>query len=152
MIRIDLQNDAAFPGIPDQKSFLEWVTVALQQTMDPLEQSIRLVDEQESQQLNSRYRGKHKSTNVLSFPAEPCEYLEYQNLGDLVICVPVVEREAKEQGKPLSAHWAHMVIHGMLHLQGYDHVDDDQAQEMEQLEIEILEGLGHTNPYLDSEI
>lgn len=150
MIRIDLQNDYQFPNVPDEKSFLDWVAASLQSALGQLEQSIRLVDVAESQQLNSHYRGKDKPTNVLSFPAEESEYLDYQNLGDLVICVPVVEREALQQGKPVLAHWAHMVVHGMLHLQGYDHIEDDQAQEMEQLEIEILAGLGHTNPYLDS--
>jgi len=111
----------------------------------------RIVDAPESQALNRQYRGKDYPTNVLSFPAEYNEFLPYDYLGDLVICAPVVEREANEQGKQLLDHWAHMVVHGMLHLQGYDHESDEQAAEMEALEIEILAALGHTNPYLKDE-
>jgi probable rRNA maturation factor len=147
MIQIDLQNDAEFASVPELELFQRWVTAALQQDYDSLEQTIRVVDEAESQALNLTYRAKDKPTNVLSFPAEPNDYLDYQNLGDLVICAPVVAEEAEQQGKSLNAHWAHMVVHGMLHLQGYDHESDEQAQQMEALEIEILAALGQTNPY-----
>ncbi len=147
MIEIDLQNDEGITNVPDQSLFQKWVEASLQQPYANLEQSIRIVDEQESRTLNRDYRAQDKATNVLSFPAEASEYLDYDNLGDLVICANVVEREAEQQGKALSAHWAHMVVHGMLHLQGYDHITDEQAEEMESLEIEILATLGQTNPY-----
>lgn len=147
MIEIDLQNDEGIANVPDLSLFHTWVEASLQQPYAQLEQSIRLVGEQESRTLNRDYRSQDKATNVLSFPAEASEYLDYDNLGDLVICAPVVEQEAVQQGKELLAHWAHMVVHGMLHLQGYDHLDDEQAAQMESLEIEILATLGHTNPY-----
>jgi probable rRNA maturation factor len=127
------------------------VRAALRSPLGPLEQTIRIVDEAESRLLNREYRGRDKPTNVLSFPAElPPGLLDYQCLGDLVICAPVVEREALEQGKRAQAHWAHLVVHGMLHLQGMDHQTETEAAEMEALEIEILHTLGHTNPYLST--
>ncbi len=112
------------------------------------ELTIRLVDEAEGLELNSTYRHKDYATNVLSFPADvPDELLDIPLLGDLVICAPVVAREALEQRKPLQAHWAHLVIHGCLHLLGYDHIDDAEAEEMETLERELLAELGHPDPY-----
>jgi probable rRNA maturation factor len=147
MIEIDLQNDGDIADVPDASLFQKWVKASLQQPYTNLEQSIRIVDETESRNLNRDYRSQDKATNVLSFPAEASEYLDYDNLGDLVICAKVVEREAEQQGKALLAHWAHMVVHGMLHLQGYDHITDEQADKMESLEIEILATLGQTNPY-----
>jgi probable rRNA maturation factor len=120
---------------------------SLQSDFSQLEQTIRVVDEPESQLLNKTWRGKDKPTNVLSFPAEDSEYLDYDHLGDLVICAAVVKAEALQQNKKPVSHWAHMVIHGMLHLQGFDHVTDSEAEQMEAKEIEILTTLGHTNPY-----
>ena len=146
-VNIELQNVDGLPDIPAIEQFQDWVGHALLQDYAELEQTIRIVDEAESQQLNLQYRGKDKPTNVLSFPADNSAYLEYEHLGDLVICAPVVEREAREQGKDLLAHWAHMVVHGILHLQGYDHETADEAGEMERLEIEILGRLGFPNPY-----
>ena len=146
-IKIDLQNDSDLPNVPDERQLASWVEQALQQVYPGLEQSIRVVDEVESRQLNKAYRGKDRSTNVLSFPSEQSELLDYDYLGDLVICAVVVEAEAAQQGKSLTAHWAHMIVHGMLHLQGYDHLDESEAEQMEALEIEILAALGHTNPY-----
>ncbi len=146
-VRIDLQNDTALTGIPSIEQFENWVGVSLRQDYQQLEQTIRVVDEVESQQLNSQFRAKDNPTNVLSFPTEDSDFLEYDNLGDLVICAPVVEREAKEQGKDVTAHWAHMVVHGMLHLQGYDHETATEAKEMEKLEVEILGRLGFEDPY-----
>ena len=146
-IKIDLQNDSDLPNVPDERQLASWVEQALQQAYPGLEQSIRVVDEVESRQLNKAYRGKDRSTNVLSFPSEQSELLDYDYLGDLVICAVVVEAEAAQQGKSLTAHWAHMIVHGMLHLQGYDHLDESEAEQMEALEIEILAALGHTNPY-----
>jgi probable rRNA maturation factor len=115
----------------------------------PVELTVRIVGEAESADLNGRFRGKHKPTNVLSFPGDdvplPGEPLQ---LGDLVICAPVVAREAAEQGKPERAHWAHMVVHGVLHLTGYDHEEEAEAAEMEQRERELLEALGFDDPYI----
>ena len=113
---------------------------------DNLEQTIRVVAETESQFLNLQYRGKDAPTNILSFPAE-IPHIDYQCLGDLVVCAPVVAIEAQEQNKELDAHWAHLIVHGMLHLQGFDHQTDDEADKMEALEVEILSTLGYINPY-----
>lgn len=144
--KIDLQNDESLTNLPVQQDFETWVNAALVQKFDNLEQTIRLVGEAESRALNSQYRAKNSPTNVLSFTVEN-DYLDYECLGDLVICAPIVEQEAQQQGKPLPAHWAHMVIHGMLHLQGYDHQNAAEADEMEALEAKILSTLGYTNPY-----
>jgi probable rRNA maturation factor len=131
---------------PSISDFQTWVDIALCDDKDA-QVSIRVVNESESQSLNKTYRGKDKPTNVLSFPMQLPDDIDVPMLGDLVICAPVVEQEAREQNKSPQAHWAHMVIHGMLHLQGYDHVDDQQAEQMESLEINLLQQLGFTNPY-----
>jgi len=114
----------------------------------PVEMVIRVVDEAESRQLNNQYRGKDTSTNVLSFPFEAPAGIASSHLGDLVICAPVVKREARTQNKKEIDHWAHMVVHGVLHLQGYDHQTDEQAEQMERLEKKILEGFGIRDPYV----
>ncbi len=134
--------------LPSEDQFNQWFTEAVHAFQQDAEITIRIVDEEESQSLNRDYRGKDKPTNVLSFPFEIPKGIEINLLGDLVICRQVVEKEAKEQEKDLIAHWAHMVIHGSLHLLGYDHIDDDDAEEMESLEITILSKLGFENPYL----
>ena len=146
-LKIDLQNDLDLPRIPDPEQITLWVSRSLQQDYEQLEQTIRIVDQEESRQLNKAFRHIDKATNVLSFTADDSDYLDYDHLGDLVICAAVVETEAKQQNKKVLAHWAHMVVHGMLHLQGYDHQTERDAQQMEALEIEILASLGHTNPY-----
>ena len=146
MVNVDLQNDDEFESIPSIDQFLHWVESSLLQPFISLEQTIRVVSEAESQALNGQFRGQDKATNVLSFPSDD-DYLDYDCLGDLVICVAVVESEALLQGKDCDAHWAHMVVHGMLHLQGFDHQIDDEAEEMERLEIKILSTLGYTSPY-----
>ncbi|MFQ1015025.1 rRNA maturation RNase YbeY [Avibacterium paragallinarum] len=139
-------------NLPSEQQLQQWATVAVQaENLEP-EITIRIVDEAESQQLNATYRGKDYPTNVLSFPFECPEEVELPLLGDLVICSQVVEREAAEQGKPLMAHWAHMVVHGCLHLLGYDHIEDDEAEEMESLETEIMQELGFADPYLMEKI
>ena len=115
--------------------------------MEEAELSIHITDRDEISELNQTYRDKAGPTNVLSFPAELPEELGLPLLGDIVICAPVVEDEAREQGKSLQAHWAHMIIHGTLHLLGYDHINDDDADIMESLEIDILQSFGFQNPY-----
>ncbi|KFZ36420.1 endoribonuclease YbeY [Shewanella mangrovi] len=144
---LDLQIATEADNLPQQADFERWATLAIGNAMPVAEMTIRLVDEAESQQLNHEYRGKDKPTNVLSFPFEAPPGIELPLLGDLVICVPVVEREAAEQNKPLQAHWAHMVVHGCLHLLGYDHIEDDEAEEMESIETQLIESLGFTDPY-----
>jgi len=146
MVRVDLQNDGNLDKIPGSELLSQWVDSSLLTDYDQLEQTVRVVGENESRSLNRQYRSIDKPTNVLSFPSESI-YLDYECLGDLVICAPVVMAEARQQGKSLEAHWAHMVIHGMLHLQGYDHEAEIDASKMEALEIKILSTLGYSNPY-----
>ena len=151
MVEIDLQRASQGAG-PSDADFRQWCELALRHRRADSELTIRLVDEVEGRELNSTYRHKDYATNVLSFPADvPDDMLDIPLLGDLVICVPVVEREASEQGKTLESHWAHLVIHGCLHLLGYDHIDDDEAEEMEALERTLLAELGHPDPYADDE-
>jgi len=156
MIELELQNPYDFDTIPKLDDLQKWSNAALQkdQTASLV---IRVVNEEEGMELNQTYRDKNSATNVLSFPYEVPEYAvdipelqdEYsqQHLGDLVVCEKVVIEEAKAQNKTAEQHWAHLVIHGVLHLQGYDHINDDDAAKMEQLEIQILESLGFNNPY-----
>ena len=135
-------------GLPTAEQIEQWATAAVQPQSDEVEMTVRIVDEAESHALNLNYRGKDRPTNVLSFPFECPDEVELPLLGDLVICRQVVESEAQEQDKPLMAHWAHMVVHGSLHLLGYDHIEDDEAEEMESLETQIMTGLGFADPYL----
>jgi probable rRNA maturation factor len=148
-VTVDLQ--VAYEGqVPEQVLFQKWAEAALQEDVtEDCELSIRLVEVKESAELNNTYRGKTGPTNVLSFPFDSPIPMEPKLLGDLVICVPIVEKEALEQAKELEHHWAHLVVHGCLHLLGYDHIEDDQAEEMEAFEIEILQILTIDNPYLD---
>ena len=149
MLELDLQR-VSQDEAPGDEDFRRWCELALRQRSADSELTIRLVDEAEGLELNSTYRHKDYATNVLSFPADvPDELLDIPLLGDLVICAPVVAREALEQRKPLQAHWAHLVIHGCLHLLGYDHIDDAEAEEMETLERELLAELGHPDPYAE---
>ena len=135
-------------GLPTAEQIEQWATAAVQPQSDEVEMTVRIVDEAESHALNLNYRGKDRPTNVLSFPFECPDEVELPLLGDLVICRQVVEREAQEQDKPVMAHWAHMVVHGSLHLLGYDHIENDEAEEMESLETQIMTGLGFADPYL----
>lgn len=148
-VNIDLQivceNET---GLPTLEQLEKWAIAAIQPELQDLDMTIRIVDEAESHELNLTYRGKDKPTNVLSFPFESPPEVELPLLGDLIICRQVVEQEAKDQEKPLMAHWAHMVVHGSLHLLGYDHIEDDEAEEMEALETEIMQGLGFDDPYI----
>ncbi|PRL66220.1 rRNA maturation RNase YbeY [Haemophilus influenzae] len=148
-IFVDLQIATEnMEGLPTEEQIEQWATAAVQPEEDEVEMTVRIVDEAESHELNLTYRGKDRPTNVLSFPFECPDEVELPLLGDLVICRQVVEREAAEQEKPLMAHWAHMVVHGSLHLLGYDHIEDDEAEEMESLETQIMQGLGFDDPYL----
>jgi len=139
-------------GLPSEANFATWLEAAITPFQEQAEVTIRIVDSEESHQLNMDYRGKDKPTNVLSFPFEAPPGIELDLLGDLVICRQVVEQEASEQNKPLLAHWAHMVVHGSLHLLGYDHIEDDEAEEMESLETELMQKLGFEDPYLAEKV
>jgi probable rRNA maturation factor len=147
---VDIQNDEDYTAIPSEADVLHWAQAAWQSEGEA-GVVLRIVAEVESQELNREYRDKDYPTNVLSFPYDappiPLEADETEYLGDLVICLPVVEREAAEQGKTTLQHWAHLLVHGVLHLQGYDHISDAEAEEMESLETEILGKLGFPNPY-----
>lgn len=147
--KIDLQVISTDKHIPNQFQLQRWVNTALDGRMDSAELCIRIVDELESKTLNKHYRSKDTPTNVLSFPSDLPDDVELQHplLGDLIICAPIVAKEAKQQQKAVDAHWAHMVIHGSLHLLGFDHIKDDEAEIMEAIEIELLATLGYPNPY-----
>lgn len=149
-VTLDLQNACENTrGLPDEASFLRWLTATVSLFQPESEVTIRLVDEAESHELNLTYRGMDKPTNVLSFPFEaPPGIEDLPLLGDLIICRQVVEREAADQQKLAEAHWAHMVVHGTLHLLGYDHIIDDEAEEMEGIETEIMLAMGYPDPYI----
>jgi probable rRNA maturation factor len=146
-LSIDIQKACASEDSPDEDSIKRWVSAAIRDERDECELSIRIVDEPESADFNLRYRGKSGATNVLSFPFDAVTPEPLPILGDLVICAPVVLREASEQQKTDSAHWAHIVIHGVLHLLGYDHIEDQDAELMESLETEIMLNLDFPPPY-----
>lgn len=135
-------------GLPAPQSFRKWAEAALGKRVRQADLAIRVVDEREGRALNRHYRGKDYATNVLSFPAELPDGVKLPILGDIVLCAPVVAREAGEQGKALAAHYAHLTVHGVLHLLGMDHEDPVEAEAMEQLEREILAVLGIADPYL----
>lgn len=151
-LTVDIQYACEAEDLPAKKEFRRWITSCLQATGHRKnadhEVSIRIVDSAEITGLNNQYRHKNKPTNVLSFPAEFPEGVEVPLLGDIVICAEVVREEAQQQQKSLTAHWAHMTIHGMLHLLGYDHINDDEAMEMEALETAILLESGYPDPYI----
>lgn len=150
MLELDLQLASTASELPSEMAFRRWCELALRQRAADSELTIRIVDEDEARELNKTWRHKDYATNVLSFPADiPDGLLDIPLLGDLVICAPVVAREAAEQGKTPEAHWAHLVIHGCLHLLGYDHLEDAEAEEMETLEQQLLAELGHPDPYND---
>ena len=142
------ETDKNIPAIAEIE---RWIGTALKHTdfvQESVEITIRVVGEAESQQLNDQYRQKNQPTNILSFPFEAPPQLSFDLLGDLVVCLPVLEQEASEQNKSLTSHWAHLLVHGTLHLLGYDHPDPEQAEEMESLEIAILQSLDFDNPYI----
>ncbi len=154
-VRLDVAVGYATPraGVPAAVSFRRWVAAALDGRILEADLAIRLVGEDEGRALNRHYRGKDYATNVLSFPADIAEGVKLPKgvklplMGDLVLCVPVIAREAAEQHKPVAHHYAHLTVHGVLHLLGMDHQDEREAECMEQLEREILAELGIEDPY-----
>lgn len=151
-LELAVQVTMAAPGLPTESELRQWCEAALVKAdyTHKSELVIRIVDEAEGAALNQRYRHKPGATNVLSFPCQENFAITTSNLlGDVVICAPIVFREARLQSKETRAHWAHLVIHGVLHLLGYDHQTDSQADTMEKLEIRILKGLGYPDPYGD---
>ncbi len=150
---LDLQIACKYrSGLPTEADFQRWLEAVLSRFQKKSEITIRLVDDTESRELNFRYRGKNQATNVLSFPFECPAAIDIPLLGDLVICRQQVEREAAEQNKTTHAHWAHMVIHGSLHLLGFDHIMDEDAEKMESLETEIMQTLGYPDPYITTDV
>jgi len=155
-VQLDVGVSYGLPrlGLPAAVSFRRWVAAALDGRIREADLAVRLVGNKEGRALNRHYRGKDYATNVLSFPADIAdgvtmpEGVRMPLLGDLVLCAPVIAREAKEQKKPLAAHYAHLTVHGALHLLGWDHEDTREAECMEQLEREILAGMGLPDPYL----
>ncbi len=145
--RVDLQLATDATDLPTPEQLQHWVECALKGRYEGGELCIRIVDIAESQALNLQYRGKDAPTNVLSFPFDVPEGIELDLLGDLVICADVVVSEAQAQQKPVFDHWAHLVIHGTLHLLGYDHIKDEDAEEMESLERQLLADLSIPDPY-----
>ncbi len=146
-VELEVQYALEDAELPTEQDFRLWAVAALQQCSEPVELVIRVVDAPESRDLNRRYRGKDKATNVLSFPFEAPPGIDSRHLGDVVICAPVVKREALEQCKRVSDHWAHLVVHGILHLRGFDHHSEQDAEEMETLEKRILRHMGIADPY-----
>ena len=147
---LEIQNESQSSLIPEKKLFKYWLNAVLKNDNQDSEIVIRIVDEDEMIQFNQRYRDKKGATNILSFPFEVPDGVESQLLGDLLVCAPVVEQEARQQHKKLEQHWAHLIIHGILHLLGYNHIDDIEAEEMEALEINILSTIGINNPYQET--
>ena len=149
-VSVEVQNASGIRSVPLRRQFSQWASIAMRRVAshrDKYRLSIRIVDEEESAQLNSQYRGKPGPTNILSFPTGDDVGLDGL-LGDLAICAPVVIREAAEQNKSIDSHWAHLVVHGVLHLAGYDHEKHHDAEKMEALEVSILRQMGIGNPYL----
>lgn len=148
-IELDVAVSYGLPrkGLPAASSFRKWVAAALEHRILRADVCLRLVDEREGRSLNRHYRGKNYATNVLSFPAEIPENVKLPLLGDIVLCAPVIAREAREQHKPLNAHYAHLTVHGILHLLGFDHDDEREAEIMETIERGVLATLGLPDPY-----
>jgi probable rRNA maturation factor len=149
VIELEIQRQLADPGVPEDALIETWVKQAAAGEGKVM-LNIRIVDLAEGWALNRQWRGKDSATNVLSFPAEMPATGDYRVLGDVVLCAPVIAREAAEQNKSPQAHWAHLVIHGVLHLLGFDHIDAEHAETMEAREIELMAGLDFSNPYESS--
>jgi len=150
-VRVSVQVATAISGLPSHATFGAWARAALAGLRRrSITVTVRIAGRKESATLNSRFRHKAGATNVLSFPFEALPGIRSDLLGDVVICADVVRREAREQGKPERAHWAHMVVHGIMHLRGYDHRNTKEAAVMEAREARVLRGLGFPNPYDDA--
>ncbi|KXU34838.1 rRNA maturation RNase YbeY [Ventosimonas gracilis] len=147
---IELHNHSRLT-VPDEALFRRCCAAALSERKPPLELEISLLDEEPARAINMAFRGRDYATNVLSFPFEPLPGVDLPILGELILCPAVIEREAIEQGKSAQAHWAHLLIHGCLHLLGYDHEQELQAQRMENRERELLADLGYPDPYQDEQ-
>lgn len=147
--RINIQNVSKTKDIPHKNDFKDWITATLQPHYENADITIRIVDENEMTLLNQQYRNKKGPTNILSFPYKSSANSHKLLTGDLVICGSVVLQEAQLQHKTVEAHWAHLIIHGTLHLLGYDHMTDEEAHNMENIEIRILKSFGFVNPYLE---
>jgi len=150
-VRFDVSVSYGLPrlGLPGPSSFKKWAAAAVEGRILKGDLAIRVVDTKEACSLNRHYRGKDYATNVLSFPADLPPEMQVPLLGDLIICAPVVAKEAAEQGKSLAAHYAHLTIHGVLHLLGLDHEDAREAEAMEAIERELLADLGYADPYAE---
>ena len=146
-VYVDVIINSTSTQLPQQADLEKWVAAAVAPHQDEAEVSVLIVDAEEGAELNAQWRGKQGPTNVLSFPSDLPAELNLPLLGDLIVCAPVVEQEAQEQSKTLQAHWAHMMIHGTLHLLGYDHIIEAEAEDMEALETKILAELGYPDPY-----
>lgn len=155
-LELDLQLAYPVPDLPSPAQFQAWISAALAQggwgQEAAAQLTLRIVDEAEGAELNETWRHKPGPTNVLSFPFEAPPGVDIPLLGDMVICAPVVAREAAEQHKTLPQHWAHLVVHGTLHLLGYDHLDEAEAEQMEALETQILRSLDYPDPYRDDSL
>ncbi|CAA6806885.1 MAG: Metal-dependent hydrolase YbeY, involved in rRNA and/or ribosome maturation and assembly [uncultured Thiotrichaceae bacterium] len=148
LVEIDFQNPQEYQNIPELPQLEQWANIAYEGNL-PCTVTFRVVNNTESQTLNHQYRGKDHPTNILSFPFEaPPIPMDEVHLGDLVACYPVINSEAQQQNKNNHDHWAHLMLHGMLHLQGYDHISEEEADIMESLEIKLLDSLHITNPYI----
>ncbi len=147
MLSLELLNEDKLPA-PDTAQFQNWLNQVAEKLKTSGEICIKIITPEESQDLNNGYRGKDKPTNVLSFLSDYPDFIKSPHIGDLAICADIVGQEAQDQNKTLNHHWAHLTIHGCLHLLGYDHIEDEEAEEMEALEIELLAGLSIGNPYL----
>ncbi|WP_375592000.1 rRNA maturation RNase YbeY [Chitiniphilus eburneus] len=152
-LKLALQLESRAAGLPTKAQFKGWAEAALQPRVKQAEVTVRIVDAEEGQALNRDYRGKDYATNVLTFTFDDDmpEIPGLPLMGDLVLCAPVVASEAEAQGKPLLAHYCHLLVHGMLHLQGHDHLEDTEAEAMEALETQIVTGLGYDDPYQNDE-
>jgi probable rRNA maturation factor len=148
-VEVHVQYAVPRRGLPGPVSVRRWAAAALGGRRTEAQLSVRIVGEAEGAELNHRYRGKPGPTNVLSFPFDAAPGVDLPWLGDLVLCAPVVEREALTQGKAARHHWAHLVVHGILHLVGYDHGTEAEAAAMERVEVEVLGRLGIDDPYAD---
>ena len=149
-VMIDIQVTSDSQHLPSREDIQSWAEATVGEYRREAEISIIIMDAEESAELNFQWRQKEGPTNVLSFPSELPPGLELPLLGDLAVCAPVVEREAREQKKNLQAHWAHMIVHGTLHLLGYDHIEDEDAEKMETLETMIIQKLGFPDPYQEN--